>query len=125
MGSSGMGAQQLTGPIVAMPAAHKKEKAMKITDAMKDEDCHHKIRMARADYRLFGTRQRNRLIKEAVLICTYVVYILVCAFYVNIVNGLCPYPKEEEDVEDPEASLQVNPTARKSLLELKPDAEMT
>ena len=58
-------AQQLTGPIVAMPAAHKKEKAMKITDAMKDEDCHHKIRMARADYRLFGTRQRNRLIKEA------------------------------------------------------------
>ena len=58
-------AQQLKGQIVAMPAAHKKEKAMKITDAMKDEDCHHKIRMARADYRLFGTRQRNRLIKEA------------------------------------------------------------
>ena len=64
-----------------------------------------------------------------VLICTYVVYILVCAFYVNIVNGLCPYPKEEEDVEDPEANLQVNPsanpTSRKSLLELKPDAELT
>ena len=58
-------AQQLTGPIVPMPAPHKKEKAMVITDAMKSEDAHHKIRMARADYRLFGVRQRNRLVKEA------------------------------------------------------------
>ena len=53
-------AQQLKGDIVALPAPYKKEKAMKITDAMKEEDCYHKIRMARADYRLFGTRQRNR-----------------------------------------------------------------
>jgi large subunit ribosomal protein L13e len=58
-------AQQLKGDIVALPAPYKKEKAMKITDAMKEEDCYHKIRMARADYRLFGTRQRNRLMKEA------------------------------------------------------------
>merc|ERR1719327_2030804 len=29
-----------------------------------DVDAFHKIRMARADYRLFGIRQRNRLVKE-------------------------------------------------------------
>ena len=41
------------------------EKARVITDEMKDVDAFHKIRMARADFRLFGVRQRNRLIKEA------------------------------------------------------------
>jgi len=58
-------AQQLTGEILPMPAPYTKEKAMVITDAMKEEDCYHKIRMARADYRLFGVRQKNRLIAAA------------------------------------------------------------
>ena len=38
---------------------------MTITSAMKEVEAYHTIRMARADYRLFGTRQKNRLAKEA------------------------------------------------------------
>ena len=56
-------AQQVVGDILPMPSPFTKEKAMVITDAMKEEDCYHKIRMARADYRLFGVRQKNRLAK--------------------------------------------------------------
>merc|ERR1712113_1028793 len=51
--------------IIPMPSAFAKEKAMVITDEMTEESAFHKIRMARADYHLFGVRQRNRLIKEA------------------------------------------------------------
>ena len=59
-------AQQVTHKeVIPMPSAFGKEKAMVITDEMKDEDCYHKIRMARADYRLFGVRQKNRLAKLA------------------------------------------------------------
>ena len=58
-------AQQVVGDILPMPSPFAKEKAMVITDAMKEEDCYHKIRMARADYRLFGIRQKNRLAKES------------------------------------------------------------
>jgi len=58
-------AEQLKGDILAMPSAFKKEKAMEITDSMTDESAFHKIRMARADYRLFGVRQKNRLAKDA------------------------------------------------------------
>ena len=36
-----------------------------VTDEMKELDAFHKIRMARADFRLFGIRQKNRLAKEA------------------------------------------------------------
>jgi len=56
-------AQQKTGSIMAMPSPFKKEKAMTITEAMASEDTFHKIRVARADYRMFGVRQKNRLIK--------------------------------------------------------------
>jgi large subunit ribosomal protein L13e len=45
-------AEQLKGP-------------MAITQAMKDFEAYHTIRMARADFRLFGTRQKNRLAKES------------------------------------------------------------
>merc|ERR1712060_50208 len=58
-------AQQKVGPIIPMPSAFAKEKAMVITDEMTEESAFHKIRMARADYHLFGVRQKNRLIKEA------------------------------------------------------------
>ena len=58
-------AQQVVGEILPLPAPYTKEKAMVITDEMKEEDCYHKIRMARADYRLFGVRQKNRLAKLA------------------------------------------------------------
>ena len=57
-------AQQLQGPIAPVPKPYTKEKARKISD-VEDVDAFHKIRMARADYRLFGIRQRNRLVKEA------------------------------------------------------------
>jgi len=30
-----------------------------------EEDVFHKVRMVRADMRLFGTRQKNRLVKAA------------------------------------------------------------
>ena len=57
--------QTSTAAAFPVPSAFKKEKAMAITDAMADESAYHKIRMARADYRLFGARQRNRLIAKA------------------------------------------------------------
>merc|ERR1712060_152834 len=59
-------AVQLVGPIMPVPDPFEgDEEAMEITDEMKEEGAFHKIRMARADYRLFGVRQKNRLIKEA------------------------------------------------------------
>jgi large subunit ribosomal protein L13e len=58
-------ATQVTGPVVAMPAAFKKEKPTKITSEMAEADVFHKIRMARSDYRMFGIRQKNRLAKLA------------------------------------------------------------
>jgi len=56
---------QLKGPIVAMPSTEKAQEFMEITAAMKANDAYHKIRMARADFRLFGVRQKNRLAKAA------------------------------------------------------------
>ena len=56
-------AQQVKGAILPMPAAFTKEKAVKITPEMIEESVFHKLRMARADYRLFGVRQKNRLAK--------------------------------------------------------------
>ena len=41
------------------------EEPMAVTKEMKDFDAYHTIRMARADFRLFGIRQKNRLAKEA------------------------------------------------------------
>merc|ERR1719393_1220008 len=59
-------AQQLKGPIMAVPDPYEgEEETMEITSAMKEESVYHKLRMLRADYRLFGVRQKNRLIKEA------------------------------------------------------------
>jgi len=58
-------ATQKVGPILPMPSAFAKEKPMVITDEMKEESVFHKLRMARADYHLFGVRQKNRLIKAA------------------------------------------------------------
>ena len=58
-------AEQLKGPLVPMPSAFVEEEPMTITSDMKEENAFHKIRMARADYRLFGVRQKNRLAKEA------------------------------------------------------------
>lgn len=58
-------AAQLKGPIMAIPSAAKEVETMAITDEMKEEGAFHKIRMARADYRLFGVRQKNRLAKAA------------------------------------------------------------
>jgi len=56
-------AEQLVGPIVPVPSTKKAVETMAITDAMKEENAFHKIRMARADFRLFGIRQKNRLAK--------------------------------------------------------------
>jgi len=58
-------AVQKVGPIMAMPSPFKKEKAMVVTPEMTAESVYHKIRMARADYRLYGIRQKNRIAKEA------------------------------------------------------------
>jgi len=58
-------AQQVKGAILPMPSAFKKEKAMAITEDMTEEGAFHKIRMARADFRLFGVRQKNRLQKQS------------------------------------------------------------
>ena len=59
-------AEQLKGPLLPMPDAYAgAPETMEITSAMKEENVHHKIRMARADYRLFGIRQKNRLAKES------------------------------------------------------------
>mmetsp|Transcript_42316 Transcript_42316/g.111399 ORF Transcript_42316/g.111399 Transcript_42316/m.111399 type:complete len:207 (+) Transcript_42316:57-677(+) len=57
-------AAQLTGPILPMPAAVADEEPVTITAEMKSVEAFHKIRMARADFRLFGVRQKNRLAKE-------------------------------------------------------------
>lgn len=53
------------GSVLPMPSAYSKEKAVTITPEMKAEGAFHKIRMARADYRLFGIRQKNRLGKAS------------------------------------------------------------
>jgi len=58
-------AEQNTGTLVAMPPAFVQEEPMAITEEMKSFDARHKIRMLRADYRLFGVRQKNRLAKLA------------------------------------------------------------
>jgi len=57
-------AEQLKGPILPMPTVADDE-PMAITSEMKELEAYHKIRMARADFRLFGIRQKNRLAKEA------------------------------------------------------------
>ena len=57
-------ATQLTGDIIPLPTPAEPE-PMAITSAMTELGAYHKIRMARADFRLFGTRQKNRLAKEA------------------------------------------------------------
>ena len=54
-----------SGPILPMPAAHTQEAPVTITPEMKAAEAYHTIRMARADFRLFGVRQKNRLAKEA------------------------------------------------------------
>ena len=56
-------AEQLKGEILPMPVIED-EAPRVITQEMKDFDAFHKVRMARADYRLFGIRQKNRLAKE-------------------------------------------------------------
>jgi len=56
-------ATQLKGTILAVPSLVPAQQTMAITPAMKEEGAFHKIRMARADYRLFGIRQKNRLAK--------------------------------------------------------------
>lgn len=58
-------AEQLKGSILSMPTVSKGPETMAITQEMKDEEAFHKIRMARADFRLFGVRQKNRLAKAA------------------------------------------------------------
>jgi len=57
-------ATQLTGDLVAMPTTPAAE-PMAITKEMKELDAHHKIRMARAEFHMFGIRQKNRLAKES------------------------------------------------------------
>jgi len=58
-------AEQLKGAILAKPKITPAEEPMAVTKEMKDFDAYHTIRMARADFRLFGIRQKNRLAKEA------------------------------------------------------------
>jgi len=58
-------ATQLKGPLLPMPSPAAGPETMAITDEMKEDAVFHKIRMARADYRLFGIRQKNRLAKAA------------------------------------------------------------
>lgn len=58
-------AVQKVGEILPMPSVSTEVPMMKITSEMKEESAYHKVRMARADYRLFGIRQKNRLQKEA------------------------------------------------------------
>jgi len=57
-------AVQLKGEILPMPTVAD-EAPVTITAEMKAVEAFHKIRMARADFRLFGVRQKNRLAKEA------------------------------------------------------------
>jgi large subunit ribosomal protein L13e len=56
-------AEQLKGPLVPMPSPFVDEAPVAITSEMKAVDAFHTIRMARADFRLFGVRQKNRLQK--------------------------------------------------------------
>jgi len=58
-------AEQLKGPLVPMPVAAPDEEPVKITSEMSSVEAYHKIRVLRADFRLFGVRQKNRLAKEA------------------------------------------------------------
>ena len=58
-------AEQLKGAILAKPKITPAEEPMAVTKEMKDFEAYHTIRMARADFRLFGIRQKNRLAKEA------------------------------------------------------------
>jgi len=58
-------AEQLKGTIMPVVAPSAAVETMAISDEMKEEGAFHKIRMARADYRLFGVRQKNRLAKAA------------------------------------------------------------
>ncbi len=58
-------AEQLKGELLPMPSIYGKEKAVAITPEMNSFDARHKIRMARADFRLFGVRQKNRLMKQS------------------------------------------------------------
>jgi len=54
-------AQQVTmKTVLPMPVIEKGEEAMIITTEMKEDNVFHKLRVTRADYRLFGVRQRNR-----------------------------------------------------------------
>eukprot|EP00967_Tisochrysis_lutea_P063978 scaffold82705_cov30-Tisochrysis_lutea.AAC.1 len=54
-------AQQVSAKtVLPMPAIEKGEEAMTITAEMKADNVFHKLRVARADYRLFGIRQRNQ-----------------------------------------------------------------
>jgi large subunit ribosomal protein L13e len=58
-------AEQLKGPLLPMPSlGSAAAEPMAITAEMKEVEAFHTIRMARADYRLFGVRQKNRLAKE-------------------------------------------------------------
>ena len=58
-------AEQLKGAILPMPSPFVDEAPVAITQEMKDAEAYHTIRMARADFRLFGIRQKNRLAKES------------------------------------------------------------
>jgi large subunit ribosomal protein L13e len=60
-----LAAAQQQNKALPIPSAFSREKAQKITSAMADDSAYHKIRMARADFRLFGARQRNRLIAKS------------------------------------------------------------
>merc|ERR1711935_866918 len=51
--------------ILKMPELPKGEEAMVITDEMKSDDVFHKLRLLRADYRLYGIRQKNQLAAKA------------------------------------------------------------
>jgi len=57
-------AEQLKGPLLPMPTVAD-EAPVTLTQEMKDVEAYHTIRMLRADYRLFGVRQKNRLAKLA------------------------------------------------------------
>jgi len=54
-------AQQVTSKtVLPLPSLPKGEEAMVITSEMKSANVFHKLRETRADYRLYGVRQRNR-----------------------------------------------------------------
>lgn len=56
----GSAQQSLAKTVMPLPKVHAGEEAMTITAEMKSDNVFHKIRIARADYRLFGIRQRNQ-----------------------------------------------------------------